>query len=244
MFVHEAEMHEFQPQQNHNKNFKQATYPRSQQRHAPAPLTAPGPGPAASQIGAETGKTTGRPNLLSTASKPMVAYSKIVVAGGGVIGNSISYYLAKRYSLPCTIIDPVGIAPAASGKAGGFLAQDWSDGSPIQDLQRRSFDLHAEQAEHLGADQIDYRRLECIAVACDDAAGGKPKGKQLEGVEWADLNTLGSRVLGKTETIAQVHPKKLCAAMWTYSQKSVGSKLVIGKVVEAILNDDNSISGV
>jgi len=59
-------------------------------------------------------------------------------------------------------LDPVGIAPAASGKAGGFLAKDWSDGTPIQELQRRSFDLHAEQAKVLGESNIDYRRLECV----------------------------------------------------------------------------------
>lgn len=122
-----------------------------------------------------------------------------------LFSNSISYYLAKRHSTPCTIIDPVGIAPAASGKAGGFLARDWSDGSPVQELQRRSFDLHAEQAEHLGADGIDYRRLSCVAVSCDEGGGGsKPKGKKLEGVEWADMNAIGSQVLGGHETIAQV----------------------------------------
>ena len=85
-----------------------------------------------------------------------------------------------------------------------LLTADWSDGSPIQELQRRSFDLHAEQADHLGADKIDYRRLECITVACDERSTGKPSGKKLEGVEWADMNTLGSRVMGGTKTIAQV----------------------------------------
>lgn len=120
--------------------------------------------------------------------------------------NSIAYYLAKRHSLPCTIVDPVGIAPAASGKAGGFLARDWSDGSPLQELQRRSFNLHAEQAAHLGAERIDYRRLSCVSVACGEAGGGKPKGQKLKGVEWADIDALGSRVLGGTDTIAQVSP--------------------------------------
>ena len=43
-----------------------------------------------------------------------------------------TYYLAKRHSTSCTIIDPVGIALVASGKAGGFLARDWSDGIPIR----------------------------------------------------------------------------------------------------------------
>lgn len=39
-----------------------------------------------------------------------------------------------------------------------------------------------------------------------------------------------------------MHPKKLSNALWEYS-KSVGSKLVIGKVVEAIIKD-GAICGV
>lgn len=174
----------------------------------------------------------------------MVAFSKIVIAGGGIIGNSVSYYLAKRHNIATTVIDPVGIAPASSGKAGGFLARDWSDGSPIGPLQNRSFDLHAEQAKDLGAAIIDYRRLECVAVGCDErSAVAKPSGKKLQGVEWADINVLGSRIMGGIESIAQVHPKKLCNAMWKYSQEH-GSKLIIGKVVEAIIDDEGSVRGV
>mmetsp|Transcript_30128 Transcript_30128/g.51482 ORF Transcript_30128/g.51482 Transcript_30128/m.51482 type:complete len:371 (-) Transcript_30128:1132-2244(-) len=175
----------------------------------------------------------------------MVAFSKIVIAGGGIIGNSVSYYLAKL-NIATTVIDPIGIAPAASGKAGGFLARDWSDGSPIGPLQQRSFDLHAQQAEDLGAENIDYRRLVCMAVGCDEraAAVAKPSGKKLEGVEWADINVLGKNMMGGTDTIAQVHPKKLCERMWQYSQEKAGSKLIIGKVVEAILDGDGSIRGV
>ena len=136
----------------------------------------------------------------------MVAYSNIVIAGGGIIGNSISYYLARRHATACTIIDPVGIAPAASGKAGGFLAKDWSDHSPVGELQRRSFDLHAEQAKDLGESILDYRRLEAAAVSLDEDSGmtSKPKGKKLEGVEWADVNVRGARMLGGIDTIAQV----------------------------------------
>jgi hypothetical protein len=96
-----------------------------------------------------------------------------------------------------------------------------SDGCTIQDLQRRSFDLHAELANHFGADSIDYRRLECIAVSCCDESNvkKKPSGKKLEGVEWADMNAVGCRKLGGTDTIAQVHPKKLCMAMWNFHRR-------------------------
>mmetsp|Transcript_10149 Transcript_10149/g.23769 ORF Transcript_10149/g.23769 Transcript_10149/m.23769 type:complete len:374 (+) Transcript_10149:5-1126(+) len=173
----------------------------------------------------------------------MLAFSKIVVAGGGVVGNSIAYFLAKEHGVACTIVDPIGIAPAASGKAGGFLARDWSDGSPIQELQRRSFDLHAEIAEHLGPEIIDYRRLECVAVAVDGSSAKKPGGKKLEGLEWADIGAVGSRPMGGPDTIAQVHPKKLCETMFRFSQEAAGSKLVVGKVVGADV-DGGEVTGV
>eukprot|EP00586_Coscinodiscus_wailesii_P012353 CAMPEP_0172507666 /NCGR_PEP_ID=MMETSP1066-20121228/205453_1 /TAXON_ID=671091 /ORGANISM="Coscinodiscus wailesii, Strain CCMP2513" /LENGTH=366 /DNA_ID=CAMNT_0013285293 /DNA_START=1 /DNA_END=1101 /DNA_ORIENTATION=- len=174
----------------------------------------------------------------------MVAFSKICIAGSGVIGNSIAYYLSKR-NIPCTLIDPVGIAPAASGKAGGFLAKDWSDGTPLGPLQRRSFDLHATLAEELGGAHVtDYRRLTCAAVAVGGGLVGKPGGKKLEGVEWADLNVLGSREMGGEGTIAQVHPKKLCRALFDKAQERVGTRLVVGSVVRVVLDDDDGVKGV
>ena len=97
---------------------------------------------------------------------------------GGFIGNSISCHLAKR-GIPCTVIDPVGIAPAASGKAGGFLARNWSDGSPVQELQRRSFDFARRAGRaFLGSRAIDYGRIECVAVSCDELAAANEAERQ------------------------------------------------------------------
>ncbi|OEU14001.1 hypothetical protein FRACYDRAFT_242354 [Fragilariopsis cylindrus CCMP1102] len=95
---------------------------------------------------------------------------RVVVAGAGVIGISTAYYLAKDFGVATTLIDPTGtIAPAASGKAGGFLAKDWNDHSPaIGPLTRRSFELHQEIADKLGADNIQYRRLTCAAIPVGD----------------------------------------------------------------------------
>ena len=90
----------------------------------------------------------------------------VVVAGAGVIGISTAYYLAKDFGVATTLIDPTGtIAPAASGKAGGFLALDWNDHSQaLGPLTRRSFALHQEIANELGADKIQYRRLTCVTI--------------------------------------------------------------------------------
>ncbi len=68
---------------------------------------------------------------------------RVLVCGGGVIGASIAYFLSRR-GVEVTVIERTGVACAASGKSGGFLALDWCDGGPLEALARRSFDLHAD----------------------------------------------------------------------------------------------------
>jgi glycine oxidase len=82
----------------------------------------------------------------------------VIVCGGGVIGTSIAYYLAKR-GQSCTIIDFCGIACAASGTAGAGLLRDVIPGAMpghTAELTRVSFDLHRGLKEELGID-IGYR---------------------------------------------------------------------------------------
>ena len=52
---------------------------------------------------------------------------KITIIGGGIHGVSIAYYLWKR-GVRSTIVERAGIAAAASGKSGGFLAREWGSG--------------------------------------------------------------------------------------------------------------------
>ena len=128
----------------------------------------------------------------------------VVIAGGGIIGTSIAYYLMKlqnelqnessRDVTPnintVTIIDPTGtVGSCASGKAGGFLAKDWRDNTPTQQLHRYGFELHQELATEFASisssssslsefpnkdnlinlnNPTDYRRLTCAAVAVDE----------------------------------------------------------------------------
>jgi glycine/D-amino acid oxidase-like deaminating enzyme len=171
----------------------------------------------------------------------------VLIAGAGVIGLSTAYYLQKKFGISTTLVDPSGIiAPAASGKAGGFLALDWNDGSPIRRLARRSFQLHQELAESFGADKLQYRRLTCAAISVDSSRRvRRPKGKKLEGVEWADQSeknidniekessVLGMRTLGDESTIAQVHPKFLCENLWEAISSDSGSRLIHGTVAAA-----------
>ena len=56
---------------------------------------------------------------------------RVLICGGGVIGASIAYFLSCR-GVEAIVIERTGIACAASGKSGGFLALDWCDGSPLE----------------------------------------------------------------------------------------------------------------
>src|SRR5207247_3136141 len=86
---------------------------------------------------------------------------RILICGGGVIGASIAYFLSCR-GVQSIVIERTGLACAASGKSGGFLALDWCDGTPLESLARRSFALHASLPEEIGGDW-GYRRLATYA---------------------------------------------------------------------------------
>lgn len=157
-----------------------------------------------------------------TAPKPQ----KVVIAGGGVIGCATAYFLARDHGIGATVVDRAGVAAAASGKAGGFLALDWNAGSPTDAMTRRSFALHAELGDELAAyGRTDYRRLTCAAVAV--AAGARPSNKKLANIEWAD-GGVGTRPMGDEATIAQVHPRKFCEALMAGAERLAGASFVAG----------------
>jgi glycine/D-amino acid oxidase-like deaminating enzyme len=71
---------------------------------------------------------------------------RAIISGVGAIGTSIAYRLASS-GADVMVIERTAIACAASGMSGGFLAMDCCDGTPLMQIIRRSFELHAELAE-------------------------------------------------------------------------------------------------
>src|SRR5713101_8074588 len=136
--------------------------------------------------------------------------TRVVICGAGVIGAAVAYYLSLR-GVAATVLERCGVACAASGKSGGFLALDWCDSSPLAPLARRSFNLHAELAQTLGAD-YGYRRLTTLAVAAG-AHGLKGSHKVPEELAWLDSHGVAYAVLGTPATTAQVHPAKFTHAL-------------------------------
>src|SRR5262245_66286628 len=101
---------------------------------------------------------------------------RVVVCGAGVMGASVAYFLARR-GVTVTVIERTGVACAASGKSGGFLALDWCDDSPLGPLARASFALHTKLASELGTD-YGYRRMDTFMMAAREQ-GSVPGGHRL-----------------------------------------------------------------
>jgi glycine/D-amino acid oxidase-like deaminating enzyme len=163
----------------------------------------------------------------------------VVVCGAGVIGASVAYFLACR-GVGVTIVERTGVACAASGKSGGFLALDWCDGSPLGLLARASFALHAELAVRLGAD-YGYRRMDTFMLAARER-GMPAGGHRVDSPGWLDGAGLVTAVLGSPETTAQVHPERFTAALVDAAQAR-GARLDVG-VVEGVIQREGGASGV
>lgn len=156
---------------------------------------------------------------------------RVLVCGGGVIGVSIAYYLSLR-GADVVVIERTGIANAASGKSGGFLALDWCDGSRLSQLARRSFALHAELAAVVP--DGGYRRLTTFG-GFSGAGGRRSAGS------WISDGIAIDRKLGSTGTTAQIDPAGLTRGLMRVAEAH-GATLRHGAVT-GLVRDGDRVAG-
>ena len=150
---------------------------------------------------------------------------RVLICGGGVIGASIAYFLGCR-GVEAIVFESTGLACAASGKSGGFLALDWCDGSPLEPLARRSFALHARLAHEVEG-EWGYRRLDTFG----GLAGSRRQlrhGNSYD-IEWLSPSVRVGQRLGSTDSTAQIHPAAFTAAMM-WAAQARGAELRRGRV--------------
>ena len=157
---------------------------------------------------------------------------KIVICGAGVIGASVAYFLAER-GVAATLVERRGVACAASGKSGGFIARDWCEGQPQAELARASFDLHAELARTLDSD-YGYQPIDTLLVAGSDS-GGVEQYRGTASPAWLDGRCAVHSAIGTTSTTATIHPERFTRALVDAAVRR-GASLVMG-TVEGIARD-------
>jgi len=153
---------------------------------------------------------------------------KVVICGGGIIGASIAYHLTLKGEKP-VVIERSKIAAAASGKAGGFLAGGWGDGSVTEALHRVSFKLHAQLAERLGIES--YRRLPTLEVQGEIRS--KVTSNAAKIAPW--LNGMARATLMDSDT-AQVTPDELTNKMMAAAVES-GAEVRIGRAEGVVFEE-------
>ncbi len=160
---------------------------------------------------------------------------RVLILGGGAVGACIAHQLAVR-GADTVVIERHGVAGAASGKSGGFLALDWCDGSALAPLARRSFALHAAWADAI-AGEWGYRRM--TAYAGTVAAGGRSSRR---GPAWVGPEVAIERQLGTARTAAQVDPAAFTAATMRAAQ-AAGATLHKGEATGLVRHGDR-VTGV
>ena len=184
--------------------------------------SSPLPGVAHGRKGKGTRSIKGRTIVAAAPNPPdALADKKVVILGGGIIGNSCAYFLSKR-GVPCTVVERVEIAAAASGKSGGFLAGGWGDGSNTETLHRESFKLHEQLAETLGL--TTYRKIPTLQVAGGERMPLDPP------VSWLDGDVAMARLMD--DATAQVTPLELTQRLHEEAMSLTGAATVFGEVVD------------
>ena len=163
----------------------------------------------------------------------------VVVGGAGVIGAAVAYFLSLR-GVRVTVVERTGVACAASGKSGGFIALDWCDGSPLGPLARASFALHARLADELNAD-YGYRRMDTFAMAARERSA-LAGGHRAPAPSWLDGAGIVTAALGSPESTAQIHPEKFTTALLD-AARARGATLRMG-VVQGVVQNDGAVRGV
>ena len=182
-----------------------------------------------------------RPSVLVSSQREAIVTTPghVVVCGAGVVGASVAYFLARR-GVRVTMVERSGVACAASGKSGGFLALDWCDGSPLGPLARASFALHADLVRELGTD-YGFRRMDTFMLAAREQ-GGRPGDHRVPAPAWLDAEGTVIDALGSVETTAQVDPARFTAALAAAAQAR-GAALRIG-VVQGVVRRAGAARGV
>jgi glycine/D-amino acid oxidase-like deaminating enzyme len=136
---------------------------------------------------------------------------RIVICGAGVIGASVAFFLARR-GASALVVDRARPAAAASGRAAGLLARDWTAGTPSDPLSREGFALHRALAGELGAERLGYRPVTALLTAAAEDEDLEPH-RGLPNPDWLDGDVVAHSVIGDLATTAQVDPHAYTLAL-------------------------------
>jgi len=189
-------------------------------------------------------------------------HADVIVVGGGLMGCSIAYRLAKDGASVLVLERSIPGAEASSAAAGilGPTVESFGDALALQ-LGRRSRELHAELADELdelfGVD-VGFRRCGVVKVAFDDEElaelDQQASSLEVHGVRcdrWSRKDLRHEEPAANPEALgalsisedAQVEPKKLLSAVALGAERE-GATFRSGSTVRAVNVEGGQVRGV
>lgn len=184
-----------------------------------------------------------------------MANAEVVVVGGGVMGCSIAWHLARR-GVSTTLIEERGVAAAASGASAGGVRQQGRDPREMP-LAIAAIARWATLEDELAAD-IHYYRDGHVTVFEDDAelplARGRVEAQRALGLDISLVagQALRDLVPGLGETVrfgtytandGHADPARTTRAFAEAAQRA-GATLTVGTAVTGLLRDGDRVTGV
>ncbi|HVL22666.1 MAG TPA: FAD-binding oxidoreductase [Thermomicrobiales bacterium] len=181
--------------------------------------------------------------------------TEIAIVGGGVVGTSIAWHLARR-GAQVTLIEERGIAAAASGASAGGIRQQGRDPREMplaiaaiarwEHLEAElDADIHYYREGHVSV----YEREEDIPLARKRVEAQQALGLAIELVEGRDLHDLvpglAEHIVAGTYTANDGHANPtLTTQAFARAAERCGATIVQGTGVTGMLRDGDRVTGV
>jgi len=181
----------------------------------------------------------------------------VVIIGGGVIGCSIAYHLAKRGVTDVLVLERNQIAGGATARAAGLVCHARSDTSTIHMVKRTLAAI--KEMEALLEEKIDFHPVGSIRAVFSEARNNELEKMETcmaaAGVEFAAINsTAANRLcpwleLGDAQRIVFVPADGYIdgahlGAAYARAARRLGTRIRSGIVVTDILTDGQRVTGV
>jgi 4-methylaminobutanoate oxidase (formaldehyde-forming) len=187
----------------------------------------------------------------------LIDRAAVAIVGGGILGCSIAWHLARRGTTDVVVIERNGVATAATARAAGLIARGRLH-APTLAMVARTRAAIAELEDALG-ESAGFTRVGSVRVT--STAGGADAlarmdgmlaaaGVAVHGIDAADAQRLvpwleagSAHRISYVEDDGYADPYRLASA-YARAARALGVRFLLGTAVQRVLHDGTRVTGV